>query len=351
MPFRRERNKWIGRLLVTALVILLTGCGSESEKTVEANALIQQMDYEAALKKLEEARSEGENIRLIERSRGIAYMGLTDYEAAIEAFRASLKASDGWVQNLDYDTNYYLAAALTKNGNYAEAEQVYNAILELSPEEKDAYFLRGNVRLNLNQYESAVKDLDQVLMMEPHNYDRLIAVYEVLDCFGYREIGQTYLRTALESDSGQMDNYVIGRIYYYLGEYQKACMALEEARNKQDAPAFLYLGKAYEATGDFNYAASVYNSYLAKYGENAEIYNQLGLCEMARGEYAKALEYFQAGLGLEENNVLQNLAFNEIVAYEYLGDFKQAYALMGQYLQFYPDDEEAKREFDFLSTR
>ena len=58
--------------------------------------------------------------------------------------------------------------------------------------------------------------------------------------------------------------------------------------------SYLYLGRAYEATGDYNYAANVYNSYLEKYEGNAEMYNQLGLCEMTRGEYGKALEAFQA---------------------------------------------------------
>jgi len=39
------------------------------------------------------------------------------------------------------------------------------------------------------------------------------------------------------------------------------------------------------------------------------------------------------------------------VAYEYLGEYEQAYELLKTYLQKYPDDEQAKREYDFLSTR
>lgn len=148
-----------------------------------------------------------------------------------------------------------------------------------------------------------------------------------------------------------MDNYVVGRIYFYLEDYQKACMALEEAKEKGSADSYLYLGRAYEATGDYNYASSVYNSYLGKYEGNAEMYNQLGLCEMAKGEYQKALEAFQAGMQLENSGMIQSLAFNEIVAYEHLGEFEKAYVLMGSYLNSYPDDEQARREYDFLSTR
>ncbi len=344
-------RKCIYSAVVLILAGVLVGCGEIEEKTANATQLIQSLDYQGALEELNAAEEAGENQRLIERSRGIAYMGLTDYEQAVEAFLKSLAGSNGFVQDLDFDTNYYLAAAYTKNGQYSEAEATYSAILDLRPEEPDAYFLRGNVRLSLNNYEGAKADFDKAVSMEPRNYDRLIEIYEVLADFGYKEIGKEYLQTALASGDKQMDNYVIGRIYYYLGEYQKACLALEEAREKGGAESYLYLGRSYEATGDYNYASSVYNSYLAKYEGNAEMYNQLGLCEMAKGEYKKALDAFQAGMQLENSENLQALSFNEIVAYEYLEEYEQAYVLLNHYLKNYPDDEQARREYDFLSTR
>lgn len=334
-----------------ALAGMLTGCGEPGEKTAGAALLIQSLDYQGALEELAAAEEAGEEQRLIDRSRGIAYMGLTDYGQAVEAFLACLAGSNGLIENIDFDTNYYLAAAYTKNGQFAEAEDTYNAILDLRPGETDACFLRGNVRMSLDNYAGAKEDFDRVISMEPRNYDRLIKIYEILAHFGYRDVGQEYLRTALASGDRQMDNYVIGRIYFYLEEYQKACMALEEAKEKGSAESYLYLGRAYEATGDYNYASSVYNSYLGKYEGNAEMYNQLGLCEMAKGEYGKALEAFQAGMQLENSGMMQSLAFNEIVAYEHLGEFEKAYVLMGSYLNSYPDDEQARREYDFLSTR
>ena len=81
------------------------------------------------------------------------------------------------------------------------------------------------------------------------------------------------------------------------------------------------------------------------------MYNQLGLCEMKKKDYAKALEAFQKGKLLTDNEVLQSLSFNEIVAYEYLSEYKEALRLLEQYIKNYPDDETAKRERQFLSTR
>lgn len=354
MAQREKRKNYICRIcagMCFALLCLLTGCGGIGEKTANATQLIQNLDYEGALAELEAAEEAGENKRLIERSRGIAYMGLTDYGQAAEAFLRSLAYSNGFIQNIDFDINYYLAAAYTKDERYSEAEETYNAILDLRPEETDAYFLRGNVRMNLGHFQEAKEDFDKVLSADAKNYDRLIEIYEILAYFGHKEDGQEYLQTALAAGDKKMDNFSRGRIYYYQGEYQKACLVLEEARNEGSAESYLYLGRAYEATGDYNYASSVYSSYLGQYEENAEVYNQLGLCEMAKGEYNKALEAFQAGMQLGNGAMMQTLAFNEIAAYEYLGEYEKAYVLINNYIKNYPDDQQARREYDFLSTR
>lgn len=341
----------MGAVGICGLTIgMLTGCGSGTTKINEGMQLVETLDYQGALTAFDEAEGLGEDGRLLARGRGIASMGLTEYDQAVEYFTQALELSSGWVQNVDYDMNYYLAAAYTKNGQPAEAKKVYDAILGLKPEEKDAYFLRGSVELELGDYESAKADFDRAITMDPKNYDRLIEIYEVLAEHGYREVGQEYLQNVLDT-AKQLDAYDSGRIYYYLGQYQKASLALEEAKDKGGADSYLYLGRSYEATGDYNYASSVYSNYISKQGPNAEIYNQLGLCEMSKKEYQKALEAFQAGKQIEGNDLMQTLAFNEIVAYEYLEEYQKAAVLLNTYLQNYPDDQTAIREQQFLSTR
>ncbi|MCM1113506.1 MAG: tetratricopeptide repeat protein [Muribaculum sp.] len=346
-----------GRLVLTGLVItlgavgMLAGCGSSDAKTAEAMQLVQELQYQEAMAGFDAAAEAGENERLIARGRGIAYMGMTDYENAIACFEEALRASDGFVQPVDYDLNYYLAAAYVKNGQPAEAEEVYDAILALRGEEKDAYFLRGSVRLERGNHEGAQADFDKVIAMDPGNYDRIIQIYQALEHYGYKDAGREYLTQAMQRAGDKMNSYDSGRMYYYLGEYQSACVALEQAREKGDAESYLYLGKAYEATGDYNYAASVYNAWIAKDTNSAAIYNQLGLCEMAMGNYERALQAFQGGMQVQGNELMQTLSFNEIVAYEYLEQYQQAQVLLDNYLKSYPDDEQAKREQGFLSTR
>ena len=151
---------------------MLTGCGSDTTKITEGMQLVETLDYQGALNAFDEAEAQKEDSRLIARGRGIASMGLTEYDQAVEYFTQALELSDGWVQNVDYDMNYYLAAAYTKNGQPAEAKKVYDAILGLKPEEKDAYFLRGSAELELGDYESAkaVRNICKMYWTQPNNW-------------------------------------------------------------------------------------------------------------------------------------------------------------------------------------
>ncbi|MCR4892767.1 MAG: tetratricopeptide repeat protein, partial [Lachnospiraceae bacterium] len=143
-----------------------------------------------------------------------------------------------------------------------------------------------------------------------------------------------------------------GKLYYWMGDYDSAKSALEEARGDgSDESVILYLGKTYEALGDKSYAASLYKTYLEDNPGDTKICNQLGLCELDVGDYDSALKAFQQGIAVGDSESLQSLKFNEIVAYEYLSDFKKATVLMEAYLKAYPDDETAVREYTFLSSR
>ena len=199
MRLKEIGRRGLGLGLAAALAMALCGCGGSGERTQGAVQMIGELNYEGALEQLDLAEENGENLRLVDRARGIAYMGLTDYEQAAVCFEEALGGSDGLVQDVDFDLNLYLAAAYTKSERYSEAEDIYDAVLALRPGEKDAYFLRGNVRMVQGNYEGAKEDFDKVISMDPKNYDRLIEIYQVMDYFGYGETGREYLQTALTS--------------------------------------------------------------------------------------------------------------------------------------------------------
>lgn len=340
-------------LAILSLSFILAACGENEDELhiSEGMGAIERMEYESALEAFSMAEEAGENERLIKRGQGLAYMGLTRYEDAVNAFLECLALSDGVVQDVDFDVNYYLATAYLKMGNPAKAESTFDAILGLRKNEMDAYYLRGVARLEQDNYTGAKEDFDVVIDKYPKDCDKLIDIVDALNQNGYGEIGKDYLNNMLTDYGNRLSDYDLGRVYYYLGEYAQACRYLETAKGEGSADACLYLGKSYEATGDYNYAISVYNDYLVKDTTNASVYNQMGLCKIKMSDYQGALEAFQSAMQIEDNGMMQTLAFNEIVAYEHLGEFKQASVLMENYVRTYPDDSEAAREYEFLKTR
>ena len=146
-----------------------------------------------------------------------------------------------------------------------------------------------------------------------------------------------------------------GQISYYLGNNADAQNYLEEARsekgNSDNVSVILLLGQTGEKQGDYNYAVSVYKSFLQDNPKHADVYNRLGICEMKMESYEAAVADFEAGLALKDTAVSQALMRNEITAYEYAGNFDQAKTLMASYEKLYPQDAEAAREEIFLSTR
>ncbi|MBR4983537.1 MAG: tetratricopeptide repeat protein [Lachnospiraceae bacterium] len=338
--------------MLVFLMLSVTGCNSNKsvENIKQGFDAITSLKYEEALRCFETADEAGENKQQIARGQGIAYLGLAKYKEAIEQFLVALSYSDEFVDNFDFDTNYYLATAYFKNGQVAEAEKVYTAILALR-DDREARYLRGIVFLEENKLAAAKEDFDVALAKDNSDYDMRIEIAKALMNKGFENEAKAYLQAALGGNEKKISDYDKGRLSYYMGDYENARNYLESTKGNKSADAALLLGQTYEKLGDYNYAASVYSNYLTQHPDNVILFNRLGMCKLQAGDAQGALECFEKALAMEDSSMTQILKFNQIVAYEYLGEFDQANVLMRSYLQIYPDDQEALREYEFLRSR
>ena len=338
--------------MILSLITILGGCNTNksTENIKQGFDAITELKYEEALNCFGAATEAKENPRQIARGKGIAYLGLAKYKESIEQFLIALSYSNEFVDDFDFDTNYYLATAYFKNGQTAEAGEVYSAILNLR-DDKEAHYLRGVVYLEEDKVVDAKTDFDIALSKASGDYDMRINIANALMEKGYEEEGKAYLQAALGSNEKKISDYDRGRLFYYMGDYENARNCLESTKGNKNADTVLLLGQTYEKLGDYNYAASVYSNYLTENPNHVIIFNRLGMCKLQAGDAKSALSYFEQALALEDSSMTQILKFNQIVAYEYLGEFDQANVLMKNYLQIYPDDQEALREYEFLKSR
>ncbi len=336
------------------LSIALYGCGQkDTQLTDNGMASLMQQDYKGAIASFEQAILAKENLEENYRGAGLAYMGLGDYEAAVDAFDKALSYAGMFPGDLEYDINYYMAIAYYKMEEYDAAISIYDAIIEMRPKDTNAYFLRGSMKLYLQDVDGAVTDFDQAVGLDSKNYSVYLDVYDCLKEHGYDAQAQGYLDQILLADSQGFSEYDKGRLAYYNGEYQKACNYLEHVRQQGEADEklIMLLGECYKLQGFYEYAAVVYDAYVSEVPD-PEVYNQMGLCYVEQGNYAAALQAFQSGIAIKDNNTcLQTLKLNEIACYEYMYEFDMAAQCMQEYLAVYPSDEELEKEYAFLTTR
>lgn len=315
---------------------------------------LEEGDYEGALREFSTALAEGESKRLLYRGRGIASYRMGDYEDAIAAFDMALKETNGIVDAADYDMNFYLADCYMKTDRVSTAIATYSTILSLKEEDADAYYLRGIARMRTGDLNGAEEDFGEVMRLQPTGYDRLFQMYDAYAEAGFHAEGKAFVRARYEQAPENLSEYQKGRFLYYLDDRQGAIKALENARSGNSAEvieAVLLLGRIAEEQGDYDYAEGIYRSYLKNNRENARVYNQLGLSELKSGRYDAAISDFESGLSLDDTSMRQDLTWNVVVAYEYKGEFGTALERLNTYLERYPTDEKALREYVFLSTR
>lgn len=346
------KKSLLSMLFLAAFTICIAGCGEVPHQYYDAGfAFLENGQYEEALSNFSTSLNLEKETKECYRGQGIAYLGTGAYDEACESFLKALSLSHGGIQDIDYDINYYLGYSYRLGGHYEEALEVYNAIITLKPKESQAYYQRALCRLKLGDRTGADEDIRVLQTRNPGDYDLFLEMFFSIKEIGEDTFADEFLHSVLDGSDKKMSDYDKGRILFYIEDYSNARVYLEKSKDMANPETYLMLGKTYEAIGDYQYAASLYNSYLDIKGNNAAVYNQLGICRCKRGDYEGAISAFSFGINLDDPEWNKVLLFNEAVAYEKMLDFETAKVKFEEYYKLFPSDETAKRELVFLETR
>ncbi len=314
-------NKLVCIAILMMMLMLCTGCTDRVEK---------QLEY---------------------RQKGITLMENGDYEEALEEFQNALDLSLGEVDEKSMDICFYKAECLYRLGDTQGAMDLYSAIIAFNENAK-AYFLRGNLYYSQNDEESALKDYAAAIEQDGKDYELYIGVYEALSAHGRHKEAQGYLNQALEiSGNRAYDKMQKGRINFLLGEQKTAISLLEEAIKGKEKTAYYYLAEVYSLMGDTENAEKTMLSYIES--EAADSYTLFNIAndQIEKGNYDMAIECLNLALSLEKVPNKQILMKTLAIAHEHNLEFDKALEVMTEYVEKYPDDEDAKRELTFLETR
>lgn len=104
-------------------------------------------------------------------------------ENPIEANQLERKIWDAWSTSESDTLNSLLKSGilLSKQGDYARAEAVFSAMIELRADYAEAYNQRATVRFMAGNYPGSVADVERTLKLEPRHFGALSGLGMIME--------------------------------------------------------------------------------------------------------------------------------------------------------------------------
>ena len=224
---------------------------------------------------------------------------------------------------------------------YQEAIRVFDEALAASDEDRsdlamDILCRRGEAEYALGDYEAAAHTYN--LLMERDSY-----------CPEY-----WYMASICNSRMGKGDQTLL--LYR---QAQQKILDGQDLKEKEGQAgrlkALAALGPSCRELGLDEEALSLYEEAIGEGLDHEEIYNQMGLCQMAGADYENAADSFDQGKvkarESENQELLKELSYNRAVCSEYLGQYEEALRLFQDYKEQFGENEAVQHEITFLESR
>lgn len=320
--------------------------------------LIQQKKYEDAVVYFERSILDKDNAivrknnKQAYRGEGIAYYKAHDYKTAIDKFDKALAIKES--DEINSDILSYKGMAQARSGLYKEAAETYTELIQEDKNNAEAYKTRGDIYSKIGEDKKSLSDYDKAIKLEPRNYDLYFGKYFLLLAKN-DEAGAKEVLAKAEAINGttEKDKFNMAKVKFYKGDYDTAKQMFGEAFGNGFAESYYYLGLIYEQNKDYKNAAGNYSKYIEdeEGRDNANAYNRAAQCLIKLKKYEEALGLIEDGIKVNDVDVNQMLKRSQVIVYEHLDRFEEAYKLIKEYRKEYPEDKEAKKEEIFLNSR
>jgi peptidyl-prolyl cis-trans isomerase C len=207
----------------------------------------------------------------------------------------------------DVGARFEYAQLLLDQGRWDEAAEQLAAVLERDPDHRDALEAYGRLLLQSNDFDRAAEHLERALALlpdEPTTREKRLELERQLAeahmGAGRPSQARELLLRVLESDPQNVAvNRTLGEIALQQGDFLEAIRRLEDAHSQasddESAELAVLLGRAYLGAGELDQAERAFQE--ARQGRTTEAQAELGLGDLAkrRGETERALERYREG--------------------------------------------------------
>ncbi|MFZ6708244.1 tetratricopeptide repeat protein [Undibacterium sp. TC9W] len=227
---------------------------------------------------------------------------------------------------------------LLRSGNFAHAEQCYQAAIASNPQFGDAY-INLSIALRLqSRFDDAVDSLEQARQISPADVYVLYNLGVTRREQGMKDLAIALFQKVLELDAAQLDaSYDLSNIYLTLGDATAARDVAAKAlmHHPQEAALHIFVGNIDRQNGNDALALSAYEKAAAINPKLAEAQGNIAMILQRQGNYKMAETRYKKLIELEPDRYEAH--FNLGIVLLALGRFDEAVASYLQALAIKPD--------------
>ncbi len=192
-------------------------------------------------------------------------------------------------------------------GALAEAEKLYQRVLQQQPDHVEALHGLGILALQQGQPEAAIAPLQQAVALQPNHAFASIHLAHALRGIQQLEAAIPYYQKALSLNPQRAEvNLDLGNVFLELGQTQQAIATYAQAIavNSRLPQAHYSLGMAHQMQGNFEAAVQNYQRAIALQPGYLEAHNNLGNLLLKQQQAARAIRHFKQAIALVEQSEL-----------------------------------------------
>ncbi|MGB8951093.1 MAG: tetratricopeptide repeat protein [Candidatus Aminicenantales bacterium] len=190
------------------------------------NAFEENRDFAKAAEAYEQyVGTQPDNAWKAYRQLGLCRLNLNQYEKAIAAFLEALKG-----QPEDFKSNYNLAEAYEKAGQFEKAEEVYHFLIKKYPSDAESYYkmiilMYDRAGMNAKAVDAAKKLVELNPKNEEYIYNLGIMYFKIEK---YQEAIEAFQKAAALKPNYDYAYYQIGFSYQRMKKYKESIEAFQE---------------------------------------------------------------------------------------------------------------------------
>lgn len=194
-------------------------------RLIYANALVGSNDLEGAIEQLEKVRETAPDNREVLLNLAELYFQTEQYEQMEAVCNAALQLGDTMAA-----THYQLAKMYKAKGDMINAvAQCTLAISKVNEPFAEAYYLRAQLLMEMQQYTEAEADVNVILQLDEENDEYLMLKGECCEALQKPEEAKEYYRKVKELNPYLTKAYIrLGAILLAQGQKEEAAKIVEE---------------------------------------------------------------------------------------------------------------------------